>query len=113
MEINKIKFQNMEVYVIFTGKNYFFHNSFYGYLAIAERTDESFERLGKDTNLQYFVVYSGNSRWADGFSRNCFEMAEKFIKKNESRYLKTICNFSECEIDLNKCHVDLSYNLGK
>lgn len=113
MEISKIKYQNMGVNVIFTGKNYFFHNSFYGYLAIAERTDESSMRLGDYANLQEFIIYSGNSRWADGFSRNCFDLAEKFIRKNESRYIKTKCNFTENELDLNKCHVDIAYSLGK
>lgn len=113
MEISKIKFQGSEVNVIFTGKNYFFHNSFYGYLAIAERSKESFERLGNEKNLQEFTVYAGNSRYPYGFSRNCFDLAEKFIKKNEQRYIKTTCKFTEHDSDLNKCHVDISYNLGK
>ena len=37
MEIYKIKRKGYEVNVIFTGKQYIFHNSYFGILAVATR----------------------------------------------------------------------------
>ena len=115
MEIYKTKIAGSEVSVIFTGKNYFFHNSFFGYLAIAERTEGSYERIGvADDNLQEFVLHIGNAHtigghMPDGVVRTA---AERFIRKNENKYVPVACKFDEKKCDLNNSNVQISYTLG-
>lgn len=114
MEISKIKLYDGVCHVIFTGPNYFFFSPFYGYIAIAERSKESVENIGKrEDNLQEFVIYSGNTRFPDGIEKDWFEVAEEFIRKNEQRHLPTACKFEEKTVDLNKCAVTVSYDLNR
>lgn len=114
MEISKVKLYDGVCHVIFTGPNYFFFSPFYGYIAIAERTLESIHNIGtREDNLQEFVLYSGNSRFPDGIEKDWFELAERFIKKNEQKHLPTACKFERKTVDLNKCLVTVSYNLNR
>lgn len=114
MEISKIKLYDGICHVIFTGTNYFFLSPFYGYIAIAERSKRSVENIGKrKNNLEEFVIYSGNTRFPDGIEKDWFAVAEKFIRKNEQRFLPTACKFEEKTVDLNKCAVTVSYDLNR
>lgn len=114
MEIYKTRIAGSEVNVIFTGKNYFFHSSYYGYLAIAERTEESYERIGTEDNTQEFILRAGNEHTIGGSMSDDVvkRAAEKFIRKNENRYIPVTCKFDERHADLNACHVQISYTLG-
>lgn len=114
MEIYKTRIAGSEVSVIFTGKNYFFHSSYYGYLAIAERTEESYERLGTEDNTQDFILYAGNEHTIGGsMSEGVVKRAaEKFIRKCENKYIPMACTFDERHTNLNACHVQISYTLG-
>jgi len=109
MEISKIKYGGSYIDVIFTGPCYFFFSSFCGYIAIAERTEESIEKAG--SGWQEFVIYSGNKRMPDGIEKDWFELAEKFIRRQECKFVKTKVNFIEKIADLDKCHVTVSYEL--
>lgn len=114
MEISRIKLYDGVCHVIFTGKNYFFFSPFYGYIAIAERSEESIENIGtREDNLQEFVIYSGNTRFPDGIEKDWFALAEKFIRKAEQRFIPTACKFEEKVVDLNKCAVTVSYDLNR
>ena len=107
MEISKIKLYDGVCHVIFTGPNYFFHSSFYGYIARAERLASA------DGNTEEFVIYSGNARFPDGIEEDWFALAEKFIKRNEQRFLPKTCKFERKTVDLNKCLVTVSYDLDR
>ena len=103
MEFYKTQMRGSEITVIFTGKNYFFHSSFYGWLAVAERTEESYERLGTDAYKQDFILRVGNEYTLGGRMTNgvVAAAAKKFIRKNEQRYLPTQCEFQEETVNLN------------
>lgn len=114
MEISKTKLYDGVCHVIFTGPNYFFFSPFYGYIAIAERSLESIGNIGtREDNLQEFVIYSGSTRFPDGIEKDWFELAERFIKKNEQKFLPTACKFERKVVDMNKCLVTVSYNFNR
>lgn len=102
MEITKIKRNGCEVNVIFTGKQYIFHNAFYGILAVAERKGYSKE----DTN--HFTVYYGNHQTSGGSFAGtyCLSMAKSFIKQNESKYVQVNTTFDEVQEDLDTWWMD-------
>lgn len=113
MEIYKTKIVGNEVNVIFTGKNYFFHSSYYGVVAIAERTQESFDNLTKlGERRQKFVVSVGNINTLGGSmgDANVFAAAEKFITKNENKYIQQDCEFERKQQDLSKVFLTVYCN---
>lgn len=97
MEIYKIKRNNCEVNVIFTGAQYIFHNSFYGLLAVADRKGYS------DDVRNHFIVRYGNENTIGGsFAGDyCLSMAKSFIKRNESLYVNVKTTFEEVKEDIN------------
>ena len=105
MEITKIKRNESEVNVIFTGKQYIFHNAFYGILAVGERKGYS-----TDEETNHFTIYFGNHQTVGGrFGGNyCLNMAKSFIKKNESKYVQVSTTFDEVKEDLNTWWMDFS-----
>jgi len=107
MEIYKTTIKGCEVNMIFTGKNYFFHNSFYGWLAIAERQEGHYDKPQK------FVLYIGNRHTLDGTMTNSVVAAavRKFIRKCENKFVETSCEFVEEEKDLADAYVKVSYKL--
>lgn len=100
MEIYKIKRNNCEVNVIFTGEQYIFHNSFYGLLAVANRKGYS------DDERNRFIVRYGNENTIGGsFAGDyCLSMAKQFIKKNESKYVKVETTFEVVKEDINSLY---------
>lgn len=96
MEITKIKRNNCEVNVIFTGKQYIFHNQFYGLLAVADRKGYD------EDDARTFVVRYGNHQTIGGSfgGRYCLSMAKQFIKQSENRYVKTDVQFEAVQEDL-------------
>lgn len=103
MEIYKTKFRGSEISVIFTGSHYYFHNSFFGVIAIAER---DYERTSCSDNpaRTFFYLSIGNAHCQGSSFNNgaveCF--VRKFIKKNEQRYKETNVEFLMLEYDLNR-----------
>lgn len=115
MQFYKTTINGSEVNVIFTGKNYFFHNSFFGWLCIAERTEESYERAGVKDSLQEFVLYVGNRHCSGSTSCNNNEVvkcAKRVIKKYENLYIRVPVRFNIIDSDLNKTLVEVSYDLN-
>lgn len=96
MTVSTIKARAYEISVIFTGSHYFFHSSFAGVVAVAERkgyeTDEE-----RDT----FVLMAGNRHLVGGSLGGSvmFSVAEKFIRKNENKYVEHVVNFERVEFD--------------
>lgn len=96
MTISTIKARAYEINVIFTGSHYYFHSSFAGVVAVAERkgykTDEE-----RDT----FILMAGNRHLVGGSlgGSTMFSVAEKFIRKNENKYVEHVTNFERVEFD--------------
>lgn len=92
MEVTKLKWRNTEVYCLFTGPEYIFTNQYFGILAIARRS------VSRDS----FVVYYGNERTAGSSLGGdvCAELAERFIRKNENRYISHAIAFERHKKDL-------------
>lgn len=99
MEFGKTSICGSQVDVIFTGGKYLFHNDFYGWLAIAERTEESKQNIRDD---QEFVLFVGNHYTVGGRMTNnaILKGVRKYIRKNESKFVERICKFREVEADL-------------
>lgn len=106
MEIYKTTFKGAEVSVLFNGSHYFFHSSYYGVLAIAERDYK------KDTGgTSHFALTTGN-RHADGGRLSgsvVASLAKKFIRKAEQRFIKTDVTFDETSADLANGVITLGY----
>lgn len=98
MEIYKIKRNGCEVNVIFTGKQYIFHNSYFGILAVATRKGY------KDEEMHTFILEYGNENTLGGSFGDsyCETMAKQFINKTESQYVKCKTYYEVVEVDVNK-----------
>lgn len=102
MEIYKIKRNGCEVNVIFTGKQYIFHNSYFGILAVATRKGY------KDEEMHTFILEYGNESFGDSY---CETMAKQFINKTESQYVKCKTYYEVKEVDVNKkYYIDIQTN---
>ena len=113
MEFHKTKLLDGEVNVLFTGRNYFFFNGFYGVICVAERDDEV--ELSNTSDAQEwkskFTLYSGHR---DGDIQNeCFAMAKRIIKKYDQKFGKKVFQFEEVVTDLNKCSITVNYDLNR
>ena len=93
MEIYKTKFRGSEVSVIFTGSHYYFHSSYYGVIAVAERD------YTKDSGSKsHFSLSVGNHHTIGGsLSAGAVEcLVKKFITKSEQKYItKEVTYFTE------------------
>ena len=87
------------MHCLFTGGQYVFTNSSFGLLAIAERSEN-------DNDL--FTIIYGNENTAGGSLGGdvCVKMAERFISKNEQRYLQKVVTFERKKEDLRKYYID-------
>ena len=93
MIVSKIKIAGHEVNVIFTGKQYIFHNPYFGLLAVAERVYSREEETG--VQVERFVLGVENYR-----TRGCplnintmIHAAKRYITKNENKYLHTVVEY--------------------
>ena len=114
MEFYKAKLFGGEVNILFTGKNYFFFHGFYGVICIAERDEKvSLSNTG-DPNQPWrekFTLYSGHR---DGnIEKESFALAKEIITKQDQKFRKKTFEFEEVVTDLNKCHVEVSYDLNR
>lgn len=93
MEITKLKWHSADVYCLFTGEQYIFTNSYYGILAVAERSAE---------NRDLFTVYYGNEYTIGGSLGGdvCAELAERFVSKAENKYFNHMTFFERHKEDL-------------
>lgn len=98
MEIYKIMRNRCEVNVIFTGKQYIFHEFFYGILAVATRKGMTGEE--RDT----FILECGNENAACGSFpvKYCEEMAKRFINKVDCQYVKSNIKYEVINVDVDK-----------
>ena len=96
MEITTIKARAYQINVIFTGSHYFFHSPFAGVVAVAER-----KVYATDEDRDTFVLKAGNRHLVGGSLGGSvmFSVAEKFIRKNENKYVEHVVNFERVEFD--------------
>lgn len=101
MEISTISARCYQINVIFVGSHYYFHSPFAGVVAIAERTGED------ETGKAHFILKAGNDYLIGGSLGGSvlFSVAEKFIRKNESRYINTVCTFERIPFDGSKYYI--------
>lgn len=113
MEFYKTKLFGGEVNVLFTGTNYFFFHGFYGVICIAERVDEVELSNPSDAKVwkSKFVLYSGH-RHGD-IEKESFALAKTIIEKYDQKYVKKTFEYEEVVTDLNKCLVEVSYDLNR
>lgn len=109
MEFGKTSICGTQVDVIFTGGRYLFHNDFYGWIAIAERTEESKKNVCDD---QEFVLFVGNHYTVGGHMTNSviLKAVKEYIRKNECKFVERECKFREVEADLAYTSVGLNIN---
>lgn len=111
MEFFKTKLFGGEVNVLFTGKNYFFFNGFYGVICIAERDEKVSLSNANGVWHDKFTLYSGHR---DGdIEKESFALAKEIIMKYDQRFVKKTFEFEEVVTDLNKCLVSVSYDLNR
>lgn len=99
MEITTMKWRGAEVHCLFTGYQYVFYNNYWGILAIADRDD---------ANKNAFTVRYGNEKLT-GCSLCgdvCALLAERFIRKDESRYISREISFERKREDLRKWYIE-------
>ena len=96
MEITTIKARAYQINVIFTGSHYFFHSPFAGVVAVAER-----KGYATDEERDTFILRAGNRHLVGGSLAGSvmFSVAEKFIRKNENKYIEHVTHFERIEFD--------------
>ena len=106
MEITVISSRGYQINVIFVGSHYYFHSPFAGVVAIAERSGEY--EIGKS----HFILRAGNDHLTGGSLGGSvlFSVAEKFIKKNECKYIDTVCTFDRVQFDGSKHYIAVTSN---
>lgn len=99
MKVSKIKIAGCEVNVIFTGKNYFFLNAFFGVIGIAERNGFYGE------NEHKFTITAGTKDTVGcSMNRNSIITAMKrFISKEECRFISHKTEYVVSEKICNHC----------
>lgn len=104
MNISIIKARGYEIGVIFTGSHYFFHSSYAGVVAVAER-----KGYNTDEERDTFILRAGNRHLVGGSLGGSvmFSVAEKFIKKNENKYVEHTTNFERVEFDGADCRIEV------
>lgn len=106
MEIYKTTFRGYEVSVIFNGSHYYFLNSYFGLLAIAER---DYKRdAGSST---HFTISTGN-HYTQG---SCLcpsvvaTLAKKFVNKADQKYKSKEITYDYSDIDLANGSLSIEY----
>lgn len=105
MEIRNIKIGGHEVNVIFTGSHYYFHNEFFGLIAVAERDYATTEIT--DINKTTFRITTGNA-YCDGGSLSSSVVrtaAREHIQMQEARYLDADITYTYDEKRLETCQL--------
>lgn len=104
MEISTISARGYQINVIFVGSYYYFHSPFAGLVAIAERSGNY------ETGKAHFILRAGNDYLIGGSLGGSvlFSVAEKFIRKNECKYIDTVCTFDRVPFDGSKHRINVT-----
>lgn len=104
MEISVISSRGYQINVIFVGSHYYFHSPFAGVVAIAERSGNY------ETGKAHFILRAGNNYLIGGSLGGSvlFSVAKKFIKKNECKYIDTVCTFDCVPFDGSKYRINVT-----
>lgn len=104
MTINNTSFRGYEINVIFTGSHYYFHSSYAGVIAIAERKPYNFQ------DAQTFEVKAGNRHLVGGslgsasaILANC----KKFINKAENQFIRVSVDYELIEADCADLYLEM------
>lgn len=87
MEILTTKLNGATVNVIFTGPNYYFHNSFFGIFGVATRVSDSCELESKKFKLLVGNEHTSGSPFSSSSIERCMK---RVIGRQENMYVK--CN---------------------
>lgn len=100
MKFSNIRIAGREVNVIFTGKNYFFFNDFYGVIGIAERYSYNSEE-----DRRKFTIMAGTVDTVGGSINRCVIITamKRFISKEESEALPHKTEYVVSEKICNHC----------
>lgn len=106
MEISVISSRGYQINVIFVGSHYYFHSPYAGVVAIAERSGNH------ETGKAHFVLRAGNDHLTGGSLGGSvmFSVAEKFIRKSESKYIDVVCTFERVPFDGSKHYITVTSN---
>jgi hypothetical protein len=105
MTISVIKPRGYEINVIYVGSHYYFHSSYCGVVAIAERKGYKTEE-----EVHTFTLKAGNRHLVGGSLGGSvmFSVVEKFIRKEESKFVEHVTNFEREEFDGADCTLNIS-----
>lgn len=105
MTISVINPRGYEVNVIYVGSHYYFFSPFAGVVAVAERTGYKTE-----TEIHTFTLKAGNRHLVGGSLGGSvlFEVAKKFIRKNESKFVAHETNFICEDFDGADCTLNIT-----
>lgn len=104
MEISVVSVRGYQISIIFCDSHYYFHSPFAGVVAIAERFGNY------ETGEAHFILRAGNKHLAGGSLGGSvvFSVAEKFIRKNENKYIDTVCTFDRVPFDGSKHYINVT-----
>lgn len=107
MEISVINARGYQINVIFTGSHYYFHSSYAGVVAIAER-----KGYASDEERDTFILRAGNEHLSGGSLGGSvmFSVAEKFIRKSECKYTERAVAFERIPFDGSKHYLSVTSN---
>lgn len=95
MEINTIKINKEEVYIIFTGMQYYFFSNNYGLIGIARR-------LGYEENVVHtFELAASDNTLGRHARRTIISKMNDYVSKMENRYMKHDTIFIDNNATLN------------
>lgn len=85
MELKRTTIKRREVYVMFTGDNYFFYSNYYGTLAIAERK----EKKTGEPPTEEFTLTVGNHHTTGGQMADSIVIsaAKRYINREENQFV--------------------------
>ena len=91
MELKKTTIKGREIYVMFTGNEYFFYSNYYGLLAVAERYNDT-----------HFITAVGNHHTIGGqMNTPTIERAVKrYINREENQFVTKKVSFEFFNRDL-------------
>lgn len=104
MTISTINSRGYEINVIFTGSHYYFISSYCGIVAVATR--KGYET---DEERETFILRAGNRHLIGGSLGGSvmFSVAERFIRKNENKYIEHNTTFNRVDFDGADCRLNI------
>lgn len=105
MEVSTFTTRGYQINVIFTGSHYFFHSPYAGVIAIAER-----KGYATDKERDTFILKAGNSHLVGGSLGGSvmFGVAERFIRRNENKYVEHTTYFEREEFKGENYRIDVT-----